>query len=97
MSNEVPLENLVEENDDLIKLNSIEDTSICMGRGKKKVQKRRKTSEVWNYFDRLPSSGQPDDKLRAKCKACGTTYIAESTYGTGNLRRHKKLSVGKHL
>jgi hypothetical protein len=90
MSNEVPLKNLVEENDDLIELNSIEEPSICMESGKKKVQKRRKTSEVWNYFDHLPSTGQPDDKLRAKCKACGATYIAESSYGTGNLRNHIK-------
>jgi hypothetical protein len=41
MSNEVPLKNLVEKDNDLIELNSIEDTSICMGSGKKKVQKCR--------------------------------------------------------
>lgn len=49
MSNEVPLKNLVEENDDLIELNPIEEPSIGMESaqsGKKKVQKCRKTSEV---------------------------------------------------
>ena len=29
-----------------------------------------------------------DNKQRFKCKNCGTTYLAESKYGTGNMKRH---------
>lgn len=90
MSNEVRAEDFVERefDNDSGELNTKEDVSICLGSDKKNVQKHRKTSKVWNYFDPLPSTGQNDDKLRANCKLCGTTYLAPSAYGTINLKRH---------
>ena len=34
--------------------------------------------------------------MLCKCKKCGTTYIAESSHGTGNLLRHKRACDLKH-
>jgi hypothetical protein len=85
MSNEVPVEDFVGEfDDDMVEFSTTKDVSICMGRDKK-VQKHR-TSEVWNFFDPLPSMG--DDKVWAKCRLCGTTYLVPIANGTGNLKWH---------
>jgi hypothetical protein len=101
------LEDGLEEecDDDLVELNSLQVVFICMGSDKKKkAQKRRKTSTVWNFFHPLPSTGQSDNKQRAKCKLCGATYLAPDAYAIGNLRRHMKTcsrrdtrNVGKML
>ncbi|KAG6515243.1 hypothetical protein ZIOFF_025628 [Zingiber officinale] len=53
------------------------------GSGKRK---RNLKSKWWQYFEMLPKVEGED--LRCKCKACGITYKAESSMGTGNLRRH---------
>ncbi|KAG6506766.1 hypothetical protein ZIOFF_032095 [Zingiber officinale] len=53
------------------------------GSGKRK---RVLKSKRWQYFEMLPKIEGED--LRCKCKACGITYKAESSMGTGNLRRH---------
>ncbi|KAG6520988.1 hypothetical protein ZIOFF_018053 [Zingiber officinale] len=53
------------------------------GSGKRK---RILKSKWWQYFEMLPKVEGED--LRCKCKACGITYKAESSMGTGNLRRH---------
>jgi hypothetical protein len=54
MSNEVLGKDSVEV-EDVVELNTIDaDASIPMGK-KKKVNKRRKTSIVWNYFDVVPN------------------------------------------
>ena len=52
------------------------------------VQKRKRklTSKVWSHFEHLPLG--PDKKLKAKCKHCNSVYLADSKYGTGNLKRH---------
>jgi hypothetical protein len=56
-------------------------------RGKiKKCHKRRRTLAVWQHFDVI--CGTEGEKLKAKCKLCGTIYLAPSTYGTENLKRH---------
>jgi hypothetical protein len=52
----------------------------------KKGHKRRRTLAVWQHFDVI--RGTEGDKLKAKCKLCGTIYLAPSTYGTKNLKRH---------
>ncbi|KAG6527978.1 hypothetical protein ZIOFF_010114 [Zingiber officinale] len=49
-------------------------------------RKRVLKSKWWQYFEILPKIEGED--LRCKCKACGITYKAESSMGTGNLRRH---------
>ncbi len=72
----------------MIEVDAIEDVPVSMRSFKKKPQKRRKTSNAWNYFDPLPSTSQNDDKLLAKCKLCDTTCLAPSAYGTINLKRH---------
>jgi hypothetical protein len=78
--------------DDVIELTTIEEEndSVCAekekGKNSKKGQKRRKTSAVWDHFDAI--HGKEGEKLKAKCKLCGAVYLAPSTYGTGNLKRH---------
>ncbi|GMN48589.1 hypothetical protein TIFTF001_017777 [Ficus carica] len=52
----------------------------------KAKRKRRTTSIVWSHFDKLPLS--EDKRLRAKCKECGSVYLANSKNGTGSMRRH---------
>ncbi|XP_042423183.1 zinc finger BED domain-containing protein RICESLEEPER 2-like [Zingiber officinale] len=67
-------------------LNVDEETSLqgkASGSGKRK---RVLKSKWWQYFEMLPKIEGED--LRCKCKACGITYKAESSMGTGNLRRH---------
>ncbi|XP_042433857.1 zinc finger BED domain-containing protein RICESLEEPER 2-like [Zingiber officinale] len=67
-------------------LNVDEETSSqgkASGSGKRK---RLLKSKWWQYFEILPKLEGED--LRCKCKACGITYKAESSMGTGNLRRH---------
>ena len=49
-------------------------------------RKRKLTLAVWNFFEMLPLSA--NNKQRCKCKNCGTTYIAKSKYGTGNMKRN---------
>jgi hypothetical protein len=41
----------------------------------KKGKKSRKSSNIWNYFDPIPSI-VGDDKSTAKCKSCSITYLA---------------------
>jgi hypothetical protein len=52
----------------------------------KKGHKRRRTSAVWEHFDAI--RGKEGEKLKAKCKLCGTVYLAPNTYGAGNLKCH---------
>ncbi|GMN59942.1 hypothetical protein TIFTF001_029031 [Ficus carica] len=52
----------------------------------KAKRKRRTTSIVWSHFDKLPLT--EDKRLRAKCKECGSVYLADSKNGTGSMRRH---------
>ena len=70
----------------------------------KRGRKRRLTSQVWQYFemikpkvvkaketiDGIKSSDakEAEPKQRCKCKKCGTKFICDSKYGTGNLKRH---------
>ncbi|KAH7532868.1 hypothetical protein FEM48_Zijuj04G0068200 [Ziziphus jujuba var. spinosa] len=59
--------------------------------GHKVKRKRKLTSKVWSYFDVLPLD--VDGKQKCKCKDCGTIYLCDSKYGTGNLVRHLKNCV----
>ncbi|KAJ6377729.1 hypothetical protein OIU78_028037 [Salix suchowensis] len=54
-------------------------------------KKRRRTSEVWNYFEEVRENGE----VWAICKSCSTRYRGESTRGTTNLRKHLKSCAGK--
>jgi hypothetical protein len=93
MSNEVLGDDIVRDfEDDLVELTTIEeeeeDDSVCVekeGKGEK-GHKRRKTSAVWEHFDAI--HGKEGEKLKAKCKLCDIVYLAPSTYGTANLKRH---------
>ncbi|CAI9285514.1 unnamed protein product [Lactuca saligna] len=42
------------------------------------------------------SESDSKGNMLCKCKKCGTTYIAESSHGTGNLLRHKTACDLKH-
>jgi hypothetical protein len=64
-----------------------------MGSDKKKVQKCRKTSEVWNFFYPFPTTGQNYNKLWSKCKWCGAIYLAPGAYGVGNLKQYIKTCL----
>jgi hypothetical protein len=59
----------------------------------RKREKEEKATSVgglqpvnWEHFDAI--CGKEGEKLKAKCKLCGTVYLAPSTYGTGNLKCH---------
>ncbi|XP_058008040.1 uncharacterized protein LOC131182498 isoform X2 [Hevea brasiliensis] len=54
-------------------------------------RKRKLKSPVWAFFEMLPIGD--DKKRRCKCKKCGVVYLAESKYGTGNLKRHMDTCV----
>ncbi|CAH1430443.1 unnamed protein product [Lactuca virosa] len=58
-------------------------------------RKCKLTSRVWKAFEILKESDSKGNML-CKCKKCGTTYIAESSHGTGNLLRHKRACDLKH-
>jgi len=88
MSNEVLGNDIVRDfDDDVVELITIEeeDDSVCVEK-EKKGHKRRRSSAVWEHFDAIRD--KEGEKLKAKCKLCGTVYLAPSTYGTGNLKRH---------
>ncbi|KAJ6371779.1 hypothetical protein OIU77_002155 [Salix suchowensis] len=53
--------------------------------------KRRRTSEVWQYFDEVRENGE----VWAKCRNCSTKYRGESTRGTTNLRKHLRSCTRK--
>ncbi|XP_039118265.1 zinc finger BED domain-containing protein RICESLEEPER 2-like [Dioscorea cayenensis subsp. rotundata] len=40
---------------------------------------------------------QSDKKKRCKCKHCGVTYITDSKYGSGNMKRHISTCVRKDI
>ncbi|GMN48283.1 hypothetical protein TIFTF001_017472 [Ficus carica] len=52
----------------------------------KAKRKRRTTSIFLSHFDKLPLS--EDKRLRAKCKKCGSVYLADSKNGTGSMQHH---------
>ena len=77
----------------------LEDDTDEMERGTSNDQKlklkrkRRLTSPVWSTFEILPVG--VDGKQKCKCKDCGSIYLCDSKYGTGNLQRHIKTCVRK--
>jgi hypothetical protein len=87
MNNEVLGDDIVRDfDDDAIELTTIEeDESVCVEKDKK-GHKRKRTSAVWEHFDAI--HGKEGDNLKEKCKLYGTIYLASSTYGTENLKRH---------
>ena len=89
MSNREYVGDIREENEfkgseDVVELNLVVDNYMSLVKSKN-GKKRKKTLDVWNYFDPVPSIAR-DDKSRAKCKSCGITYLAPGEYGTGNLK-----------
>jgi len=70
----------------VVELTTIEEDESVGAEKDKKDHKRRRTSAVWEHFDVI--RGKEGEKLKAKCKLCGTIYLAPSTYGTENLKRH---------
>ncbi|KAJ6749555.1 hypothetical protein OIU85_000217 [Salix viminalis] len=64
-----------------------ENASLLVDGGLQSTNKRRKTSSVWDKFDkRWTENGE----VWATCKHCKKKYRAESTRGTSNLRKHLK-------
>ena len=47
---------------------------------------RKRTSIVWEDFDRVSVDGV----LKARCKKCAKLYSCSSSHGTGHLRRHQE-------
>jgi hypothetical protein len=87
MSNEVLDDDIVRDfEDDVIELTTIEDDNFPCVEKEKKDHKRRRTSTVREHFDAI--RGKKCEKLKAKCKLCGTIYLAPSIYETVNLKRH---------
>ncbi|XP_061357916.1 zinc finger BED domain-containing protein RICESLEEPER 2-like [Gastrolobium bilobum] len=48
---------------------------------------RKLVSKVWQHFERIPVN-KDGCKIQAKYKYCDQLYMADSKYGTGNLKRH---------
>jgi len=61
-------------------------TSSAGGVGKPPKRQRKLTSNVWEHYEFLPPDGEGN--LLCRCKHCGQTYPGDSSYGTGNLKRH---------
>jgi len=75
MSNEVLGDDIVRDFEyDVVELTIIEEKedSVCVKKEGKggKGHKRRRTSTVWEHFDAI--CGNEGEKLKAKCKLCGT-------------------------
>ena len=70
---------IVEDGEEELEANSQDPT------GKIKCKKRT-TSIVWSYFDKL--SLTKEKRLRAKCKEYSSIYLADSRNGTRSKRHH---------
>ena len=71
-----------EEDNDVVELEGVTTKA-------KKVTTKRKRqlrSTVWAFFEMLPVGD--DNKRKCKCKKYGITYVADSKFGTGNMKRH---------
>ncbi|XP_020688142.1 zinc finger BED domain-containing protein RICESLEEPER 1 isoform X1 [Dendrobium catenatum] len=77
-------------NDTAIEGNDVEiATEISVAPKKSSTKRnRRLTSAVWGYFELLPPG--KDGRQRCKCRNCGTSYLYDSKFGTGNMKRHLK-------
>lgn len=76
-----PMDNIIEGGNDMVRLETeISVTPVTMS------AKRRRRSVVWGYFELLPSG--KDGRQRCKCRNCGTSYLYDSKFGTGNMKRH---------
>ena len=73
------------DNGEEIGLEDVDVSEAMVGPQGKGKRRRKHTSTVWSFFEAF--CGQ-DGKKRAKCKACAQVYIAEGSYGTGNMKRH---------
>jgi hypothetical protein len=84
--------------DNVVEIDTMKDLSIhTNSTTTKKVQKkRRKTSTVWTHFNELPFTDTNDTMIWAKCKFCDHKYIANSSHGTENLQKHKKVCEGEN-
>ena len=60
--------------------------SFAGGIGKPPKRQRKLTSTVWEHYEFLPPDGEGN--LLCRCKHCGQTYPGDSSYRTGNLKRH---------
>ncbi|OWM74551.1 zinc finger BED domain-containing protein RICESLEEPER 2-like [Punica granatum] len=87
----------VNQDDDVLELDvdDIQDTATGTQVGTSKgKRKRRLTSPVWQFFERL-AENSIDGKSRCKCKKCGAIFICDSQYGTGNLKKHSEKCIRK--
>ncbi|KAG0458379.1 hypothetical protein HPP92_023536 [Vanilla planifolia] len=75
------IDNAIEGGSDVVGV----DTEISVAPKRMSV-KRKRRSVVWGYFELLPSG--KDGRQRCKCKNCGTSYLYDSKFGTGNMKRH---------
>ncbi|PKA61305.1 Putative AC transposase [Apostasia shenzhenica] len=71
----------VEESKDLVGLETEVSVAPMIMSGK-----RKRRSIVWSYFELLPAG--KDGRQRCKCRICGTSYLYDSRFGTGNMKRH---------
>ena len=89
-SNTISLDDKVDDDDVLeIEDEGVEVVEKPVSSKEKGKRKRKLTSPVWGYFDRL-SVKATDGATRCKCKLCNSIFKCDSRYGTGNLQRHIK-------
>ncbi|XP_031375360.1 zinc finger BED domain-containing protein RICESLEEPER 2-like [Punica granatum] len=87
----------INEDDDVVELDADEsqDTAIGTQAGASKgKRKRRLTSPVWQFFEKLAEKSI-DGKSCCKCKKCGSIFICDSQYGTRNLKKHSERCIRK--
>ena len=83
---EIDLESIESQSID-VEVEEVDGSSFTTKGTEKALKRKRKlTSFVWRHFKMLPLG--EDKKQRAKCIKCGSEYLADSKYGTGNLKRH---------
>ncbi|KAK6239005.1 hypothetical protein QUC31_004474 [Theobroma cacao] len=82
----------LKESDDCVQidqLGAIDEKKPCQ------PKKRKLTSKILTFFERLPEKNSSDEKSKVKCKLCGYILNYESKYGTSNLKLHDDNCVRK--
>ncbi|GJS97037.1 zinc finger BED domain-containing protein RICESLEEPER 2-like protein [Tanacetum coccineum] len=82
--------NIDEESDDSVEeIGNPTQSEGVASTSRPKKQKRKLSLCVWNYFQLIDQDPKkPDQPLQCRCKKCSKIYSAESSSGTGNLKRH---------
>ncbi|KAF6176798.1 hypothetical protein GIB67_025848 [Kingdonia uniflora] len=74
-----------DKDEDLNDSASVEEIEVNAVEIKSKAVKRKRTSNVWNEFERIEKN---EKEVDAKCKHCHKMLKGKSSSGTSHLRKH---------